>query len=190
METSARSGSQHGRSTAAPGATRHRRWRCAAVLVALFAVQPAVAEAAPCWLPPARGEVVDPFRPPACPWCPGNRGIEYRTEPGEVRAVAAGTVSFAGSVAGTRYVVVDLPGGWKLTYGRLATVAVRRGDRVLAGSIVGGVAGELFFGLRIDGGYADPAPFLGRLVGFPRLVPVDGTPPRTAPPPRLVCGPR
>ena len=55
-----------------------------------------------------RRPVVDPFRAPACAWCPGNRGLEYAPPPGPpVRAVAAGVVTFTGVVAGTRYVVVD-----------------------------------------------------------------------------------
>ena len=48
-----------------------------------------------------------PFRAPACAYCPGNRGLEYDAAVGSpVRAAAAGTVTFAGVVAGVRYVVV------------------------------------------------------------------------------------
>ena len=38
---------------------------------------------------PVNGPIVDPFRPPPQPWLPGNRGIEYDTEPGSV-AIAPG----------------------------------------------------------------------------------------------------
>src|SRR5262245_2865597 len=66
----------------------------------------------PCLNAPVRAPVIDPFRTPGCRWCAGNRGIEYGTTPGTlVRASAAGTVTFAGVVAGTRYVVVLHPSG-------------------------------------------------------------------------------
>ena len=57
--------------------------------------------------PPVDAPVVDPFRPPTSPYGPGNRGIDYATVPGTVvRTIAPGTVTFAGVVAGTRYVTV------------------------------------------------------------------------------------
>ena len=165
--------------------------RVVVLVVALLAagVSPDHASAAPCWRPPVRGWVSDAFRAPPCPWCAGNRGIEYRTARGAaVRAVAAGTVTYSGVVAGTRYVVVRLGNGWLITYGRLASSGLRRGDVVGRGTVVGRVSTELFFGLRVAGAYRDPAPFLGRLVGRPQLVPTDATSPRRSPPPRLQCG--
>ena len=36
------------------------------------------ADAAPCWFPPVTGTVTDPYREPPCPWCAGNRGLDYR----------------------------------------------------------------------------------------------------------------
>ena len=161
----------------------------AAVVILLAVLAPAGAADAACWRPPVGGTVVDPFRPPPCPFCAGNRGLEYRTLPGAtVRAVAAGEVTFSGSVAGTRYVVVRLRNGWLVTYGRLSDNAVRRGERVVTGTTIGHTGRELFFGLRIEGRYADPAPHLGRLVGRARLVPTDGSPAPPPPPPRLRCG--
>ncbi|MFP5489044.1 MAG: hypothetical protein ACLGHQ_12150, partial [Acidimicrobiia bacterium] len=57
--------------------------------------------AATCWYPPVEANVRDPFRDPGCPWCPGNRGIEFATRPGQPgTAVAAGRGSFVGTVAG------------------------------------------------------------------------------------------
>jgi len=78
---------------------------CAAVT---STIAPAAAgPAPPTYVPPVDAEVVDGFRPPASLYGAGNRGLEYGTEPGtEVRAVAAGRVVFAGSVAGTRAVTV------------------------------------------------------------------------------------
>ena len=55
------------------------------------------------------------------------------------------------------------------------------------GAVVGHSAGALHFGLRDGDRYIDPAPFIGRLEGVPRLVPIDGSTPAPAPPPRLVC---
>ncbi|MEL7210808.1 MAG: hypothetical protein AAGK32_21650, partial [Actinomycetota bacterium] len=41
------------------------------------------------WTPPVAAAVVDPFRPPAGPYAPGNRGIEYGVDDGDpVVAVA------------------------------------------------------------------------------------------------------
>ena len=86
-----------------------------------------------CWLPPVDAPVVDPFRPPPCAWCPGNRGLEYGTPAGTVvRAVAAGEVTFSGTVAGMRYVVVRHADGRRATYGGLASSPLHAGDVVAA----------------------------------------------------------
>lgn len=144
--------------------------------------------AAPCWSPPVVGAVVDPFRPPGCRWCAGNRGIEYRARPGSpVRSVAGGVVTFAGRVAQQRYVVVRQPDGWQLTYG-VASAAVREGDAVARDAIVGVAGSSVHFGLRIGGEYRDPAPYLGTLRGRPRLLPDAGEPAPSPPGTRLVCG--
>ena len=142
-----------------------------------------------CLLPPVAAPVVDPFRQPACEWCPGNRGLTYAAPAGTaVRAAAAGTVTFSGVVAGTRYVVVEHGvGGLRATYGGLASTSLAAGDVVAAGAIVGRSGAQLHFGLRRGETYVDPAPLLGRLVDRPRLVPTDGTPRRPAPPPVLRC---
>jgi murein DD-endopeptidase MepM/ murein hydrolase activator NlpD len=144
--------------------------------------------ALPCWVPPLEAPVTDPFRMPACVWCPGNRGIEYGPTPGQrVRAVAAGTVTFAGTVAGTRYVVVEHVDGLRATYGRLADAAVHRGDRVAAGQVVGTTTDRFYFGLRDGEVPVDPTPRLGRPVYPTRLVPTDGSASPSVGPPRLVC---
>jgi murein DD-endopeptidase MepM/ murein hydrolase activator NlpD len=148
--------------------------------------------APPCWAPPVDAPVTEAYRAPACVYCPGNRGIEYGPRTGQgVLAVAAGTVSFAGSVAGTRYVVVDHHDGLRATYGRLATVAVRAGQQVEPGALLGTTTDRFYFGLRRGTGAdeqpVDPTPMLGVRRYPVRLVPVDGTP---APPPgpgRMAC---
>jgi murein DD-endopeptidase MepM/ murein hydrolase activator NlpD len=165
-----------------------------AVIAAIAAVAIALAPTpggtvAACWLPPVSAPVSDPFRPPDCRWCPGNRGLEYDTAPGQrVRAVATGRVTFAGEIAGTVYVVTELGDGRRVTYGRLATRLHEAGEIVLRGQIVGTTGEGFHFGVRVAGDYVDPAPSIGRLVGRPRLLPSDGSPAAPAPPPSLRCG--
>jgi len=156
---------------------------------ALFVAVPSVV-AAPghCWRRPVAAAVVDDFREPACRWCPGNRGLEYGTAAGDqVSAVATGVVVFSGSVAGTRYVVVELADGLRITYGNLTGPLPTTDAVVVAGSVVGSAAGHLHFGVREGDRYVDPAPMIGELRGVPRLIPVDGTPRLPAPPPMLTC---
>lgn len=158
------------------------------VAVVLGAVAAGAVPARACWAPPVQAPVVDPFREPACPWCPGNRGIEYGTGPGVVvRSVATGSVTFSGRVAGVRYLVVGLGDGRRLTYGGLATSPFVEGDLVVAGVRVGVTDRNLHVGLRHGDTYVDPAPHLGRLVYRARLVPLDDAERRDPGPPRIRC---
>lgn len=157
-------------------------------LVAVSAGPSASAQAERCLRPPVDAPVTDPFRMPVCRYCPGNRGIEYGPTPGSpVVAAAAGTVEFAGSVAGTRWLVVRHADERRASYGHLASVAVREGDRVRAGQSLGTTTDRFYLGLREGDEPVDPTPLLGRMRHRPRLVPADGTPARPAGPPRLVC---
>jgi hypothetical protein len=104
-----------------------------------------------------------------------------------VLAAAAGVVSFAGVVAGTRYVVVEHADGLRMTYGKLAANHVAVGDRVLQGQRIGTTTDEFLLGLRRGDDYVDPTPHLGTLRYRTRLVPTDGSRPRSGPPPRLEC---
>lgn len=141
-----------------------------------------------CYQPPVTAAIVDPFRAPACFYCPGNRGLEYEPAVGSrVVAAAPGVVGFSGLVAGVRYLVVDQTDGRTATYGRLASAVVTFGAVVLAGQPLGTTTARFYFGLREGDRYIDPAPFLGVLRYRPRLIPVDGSPPRRAPPPTLRC---
>jgi murein DD-endopeptidase MepM/ murein hydrolase activator NlpD len=147
----------------------------------------AVAQDLPtCLHPPVTAPVVGRFVAPRCRWCPGNRGLDYGTRLGTaVRAAAAGTVTFAGPVAGAVWVTVAHRGGMLTSYGPLRTLAVHRGDVVGSGEVVGTSAGMLHFGVRVAGTYIDPAPLLGVPVHLvPRLVPLHGRVPR---PPALAC---
>mgnify|MGYP001828234495 CR=1 FL=1 len=157
-------------------------------MLALLIVALLTAPSSQCWRPPVDAPIVDPYREPGCRWCPGNRGVTYGPAPGSpVRAVASGVVSFAGTVAGTRYVVVALPDGRRVTYGDLASSGLTVGRAVVAGQVIGRSSAVLHLGLRIGDRYVDPTPLIGRWVGRPRLIPADGGPPRPAPPPRLRC---
>lgn len=122
---------------------------------------------------PVSGVVTDPFRPPATPYGPGNRGLEHATEPGDpVRAAAAGRVTFAGPVAGTLHVTVLHADRARTTYSGLATVAVDAGDEVAAGEALGTSGATLLWTLRLGEAYLDPAVALAASgTGRVRLVP-------------------
>lgn len=159
-----------------------------ALVVLIGVLGPTGLASARCWSPPVTAPIRDPFREPGCPWCPGNRGIEYATTAGQVAvAVATGRVSFAGAVAGTDYVVVEVADGRRVTYGRLLGVRHEVGDLLVRGQAVGRVDARFHLGVRVGDRYVDPAPLLGRWVGRPRLVPVDGSPPAASPVPVLRC---
>lgn len=161
--------------------------RLVLILLLPLLVSPGPARAAPCWLPPVTAPVVEGFDAPACPWCAGHRGLEYAPTGGlTVRAVTGGTVAFAGAVVGRRYVSVDQPDGLRATYGWLATIARTEGDVIGAGDVVGVAGDRMMFTLRRGDEYIDPAPYLGRLIRRPWLVPRDG-PAREPPPARLEC---
>lgn len=160
----------------------------ATVALALLVSPSGVGAAGSCWRPPTAAPVLDPYREPACRWCPGNRGIEYDTDPGSpVRAVTTGTVTFAGSVAGVVYLVVIDPGGRRVTYGRMRGLRFARGDVVAAGAVVGFAERSFHLGVREGDRYVDPQPLLGRFVTRPRLVPTDGGRPNPPPAPTLRC---
>lgn len=106
---------------------------------------------------PTQFAVADSFRAPTCTWCAGNRGIEYVTPPhAPVYSAASGEVSFAGSVAGSKYVVVRAANGVLVTHGRLESAAVQAGDRVTAGFRIGTSSGGLYIGVRRSGVYLNP----------------------------------
>ncbi|GAA1445313.1 hypothetical protein GCM10009641_66280 [Mycobacterium cookii] len=81
-------------------------------------------------------EVVQGFSQPPHPYAPGHRGVDLAGRPGQpVRAALAGTVGFAGSIAG-KPVVTVLHGGRRTTYEPVAA-SVSRGDEVAAGDVLG-----------------------------------------------------
>jgi Peptidase family M23/Putative serine esterase (DUF676) len=139
------------------------------------------------WLPPVDGEVTRAFRAPAFAYGPGHRGIDFAAAPGTpVRAAADGVVAFAGSVAGSLHVVVAHDGNLRTTYAFLAGIAVREGDAVSRGQVVGAAgssgpeheAGGLHFGVRRRDRYLDPQGLFDvcDLTQLVRLVPTDEVP--------------
>jgi murein DD-endopeptidase MepM/ murein hydrolase activator NlpD len=113
--------------------------------------------------------VVQGFEPPARPWDAGHRGVDllgWAAEP--VLTIGAGTVRFAGPLAGRGVVVVD-HGGLRSTY-EPVTAAVHRGDVVDAGEVIGLLQAPyshcapevcLHLGLRRGSVYLDPLDLLG-----------------------------
>jgi murein DD-endopeptidase MepM/ murein hydrolase activator NlpD len=151
-----------------------------------------------CLIAPVTAPIVEPFVMPSCPYCPGNRAIDFAaTADGVVRAPVDGLVHFAGSVAGRVYLTLRA-GNHLVSVGGIGELAtgLTRGRAIRQGQTVGSVGGSddsVSLSVRwvIDPGeYLDPTPWLGRLVASgprSRLVPLDGTPRRPAP--RAVCRP-
>ena len=121
-------------------------------------------EGLPAGVLPVAGPLVTAFRPPPEPWLPGHRGVDLAAEAGTpVQAAAAGTVAFAGVIAG-RGVVVVSHGALRTTY-EPVTAAVATGQHVEAGTMLGSLqaghpscapASCLHWGLRRGEDYLDP----------------------------------
>ena len=138
------------------------------VLGALFGwVSPAAAVTV--LIPPVDAPVTVRFVEPPHRWAPGHRGIDYALPAGtSVRAAAAGTVIFAGDVAGHLAVTLDHGLGMQTTYTALREITVERGQEVTQGTWIGytgnahpGGRPGLHFGVKLDGAYVDPAGLLG-----------------------------
>jgi len=127
--------------------------------------------------PPVDARVVRLFDPPADTYGPGHRGVDLDAAPGvPVRAAERGRVGHAGQVAGVVWVAIDHEDGIRTTYGPLTALAVRAGDAVERGAMLGHLADAdhgqpdvdrgLHFGARRDGVYLDPMRLPG--IGSPR----------------------
>ncbi len=133
------------------------------------------------WGAPLLGplRVVRGFDPPPSPWLPGHRGVDLAALPGDtVLAAGAGTVTYAGPLAG-RGVVTVTHGALRTTYEPVsATVSV--GERVVLGERIGvlgtgsshcgGIPPCLHWGLLRGTTYLDPLLLLG--LSHPVLLPV------------------
>jgi len=147
-----------------------------AVAVAWLLVSPAaraVAATSGPFVPPLPPQVVvlDGFAPPGEPWLAGNRGVDLSATTGEpVSAAAAGTVLYAGALAGRGVISIDHGGGIRTTYEPVDPL-VHVGDVVTQGQLIGQVSGAvdncgppgscLHWGAITANGYVDPLGFLG-----------------------------
>jgi murein DD-endopeptidase MepM/ murein hydrolase activator NlpD len=109
-----------------------------------------VAAVAVLWAPAARAEdgrldwplrptpsVVRTFDAPSPNWKPGHRGVDLAGAEGQpVYAAAAGTVVFAGELAGRPLVSIAHPGGLRTSYEPVQP-SVRAGQQIAAGAVVG-----------------------------------------------------
>ncbi len=138
-----------------------------------LAAEAAAATPSVLYRPPVDGPVVDGYRPPASPYAPGNRGLDYATVPGQAVAAAAdGEVVYAGRIGPSGHVVVLHADGIRTSYSFLDSVGVARGDRVTGGQAVGTAGPVLHFGARAGEDYIDPALLLASGPPEVNLVPV------------------
>lgn len=118
----------------------------------------------------SRPAVVAPFDAPDSRWGAGHRGIDLGSRVGEpVRAVADGTITHRGRVAGRPTITVTHEDGIRSTYEPVAS-DLGRGDRVSRGETIGRVSDEpghcapgtcLHLGALQGPDYLDPLPFFG-----------------------------
>ena len=167
------------------------------VLGATLVVALALSGVASAWSWPADGQVLRAFELGSDTYAPGqHRGIDVAAAPGTpVRAPAAGTVTFAGSVpTHGRGVTILTADGYSVTLFHLESVDVAKGDVVDEGAAVGtmGSSGEaehsvptVHLGIRVadrQDGYVDPIGLLPARPVQPASPPPPPAPaPATAP---------
>jgi murein DD-endopeptidase MepM/ murein hydrolase activator NlpD len=89
------------------------------------------------WPLPGSPAIVRTFHPPEFWYGPGHRGVDLAAVAGSpVLAAGAGTVAFAGMLAGRGVVSVDHPGGLRTTYEPVSP-SVTTGDRLAKGQRIG-----------------------------------------------------
>jgi murein DD-endopeptidase MepM/ murein hydrolase activator NlpD len=138
------------------------------LLPALLSAGPAVADPDPVggWPLHPEPEVVHAFDPPSDPYGPGHRGVDLAGTIGQsVHAAMAGTITYAGTLAGRGVVVVN-HGPTRTTYEPVAA-SVRVGDVVAQDDRIGS--------LELAGSHCFPAACLhwGWLRGDVYLNPLD-----------------
>lgn len=113
-------------------------------------------------------DVLRRFDPPSTEFGPGHLGVDLRATPGAtIRAAAAGTVNFAGQVAGRGVVVIGHPDGIRTEYEPVRPL-VRIGAHLRAGEPLGVLRGRhrgcpgscLHWGARRGDNYLNPLSLL------------------------------
>lgn len=153
------------------------------LVTGIWCALPSPAGGAASWIAPLPEPltVTRAFDPPDNPYGAGHRGVDLAGIPGqEVRAAGAGTVVYAGPLAGRGVVSVQHADGLRTTYEPvLASVAA--GVAVSLGQVIGTleaghagcpVSGCLHWGLKRDEAYLDPMLLLDQ--GPVRLLPRYG----------------
>lgn len=131
--------------------------------------------------PPVPGRTLTVFDGSATRYSAGHRGVDLAASPGEMlHASAAGTVFFAGMVAGRPSVSVDHGGGVRTTYTPAAAL-VAKGQRVAEGQVIATVGVDdhcrsacLHWGLTDGLDHFDPLAHL--TAPEIRLLPLGSTP--------------
>lgn len=169
--------------TARPNSSRFGKVVAVVVAALMSLVVPVPSRASGAWSWPVVGPVLRAFDPPKTTFGSGHRGIDIACPRGApIRAVAAGVVTFAGSVGGQRYVTITHTDGTQSTVSWVEAIVVRRDDVVLDGATiatcgtghVGSTIPHVHLGVRTpDGAYVDPLDVLlpPRLSSFIRLAP-------------------
>jgi murein DD-endopeptidase MepM/ murein hydrolase activator NlpD len=114
------------------------RWLALMVTVALVCAPPARADDDRLsWPLRPQPAVLRMFDAPSPNWNRGHRGVDLAAASGQaVYAAGAGTVVFAGKLAGRPLVSIAHPGGLRTTYEPVRP-SVRVGQRVAAGAVIG-----------------------------------------------------
>lgn len=150
----------------------HLALACLALSLFALALMPATAGAAPGeetgWPLSPRPEVVRGFEAPAKPWLPGHRGVDLAGSPGQaVLSATAGTITYAGPLAG-RGVIVVTRGPIRTTY-EPVVAALPPGTAVNPGDTIGHLSAAashcapatcLHWGLRQSDTYLNPLTLL------------------------------
>jgi murein DD-endopeptidase MepM/ murein hydrolase activator NlpD len=114
------------------------RWLASMLVFALWCAPLARADDGRlAWPLRPRPAVMRVFDAPSPNWNRGHRGVDLAGTPGQpVYAAAAGTVVFAGELAGRTLVSIAHPGGLRTSYEPVRP-SVRAGQRVDAGMVIG-----------------------------------------------------
>lgn len=149
------------------------------LLLGLFGVPPAspvmAANAPGTWLRPVEAEVVEEFAAPPAPWAAGHRGVDFAAPTGgQVRAPAAGSISFSGRVVDRQVLSIDHGSGYLSSF-EPADTELEVGDPVAAGDPIAELGTYddgsshcsaqscLHWGVRLHGDYISPLLLTGEL---------------------------